>query len=257
MNKQNKNLPTPPRGGAFQRADGRKPAQLRPVEIITGVAPSSKGSVLIRMGKTQVMCAVSVEESVPRWMREQKVPGGWLTAEYSMLPYATERRTQREATSGKVGGRTQEIQRLIGRALRAVTDLPKLGFRTFWIDCDVLQADGGTRTAAVTGAFAALKLAVDRCLQEGLFKENPICEPVAAVSVGVVEGKTLLDLCYVEDSAAEVDMNIIMTESGKFIELQGTAERDPFSEDQLAEMLNLARRGIRQLLKAQKQCTST
>jgi len=233
------------------RSDGRKFNQLRSVKIEAGIAPAALGSVLIQMGNTKVVCAVSVEEEVPRWMKGKET-GGWLTAEYSMLPYSTSDRVRREASAGKQSGRTQEIQRLIGRSLRAVVDLDKLGPRSLWIDCDVLQADGGTRTAAITGSFVALRLAVDKLLADGKLTADPIREAVAAVSVGVVGGKSILDLCYVEDVAAAVDMNLVMTESGRFVEVQGTAEDEPFSGESLEEMLKLGRKGIRELLKIQK-----
>ncbi len=239
--------PTTPR-----RADGRKPDQLRPFTLHPGFAPAALGSVLVAMGQTRVVCAVSVEEEVPRWMKSSGQTGGWLTAEYSMLPYSTTDRCRREVTSGKPSGRTQEIQRLIGRSLRAVVDLEKLGPRTLWVDCDVLQADGGTRTASITGAFVALRLAVDVLMKRGALKENPIREAVAAVSVGVVHGVPMLDLCYTEDLAAQVDMNLVMTASGKFVEVQGTAEDQPFTPDELATMLDLGKAGIRKLIKAQR-----
>lgn len=233
------------------RPDNRKPDELRPLEFVLDFAQAARGSVLVRMGNTHVLCGVSIEESVPRWMKAQKVGGGWLTAEYSMLPYSTKDRTSRESTLGKVGGRTQEIQRLIGRALRAVVDLNKLGTRTVWIDCDVIQADGGTRTAAITGAFVALRLALDRLMKSGVLAEDPIKESVAAVSVGMLKGQPLLDLCYVEDVSADVDMNVVMTASGKFVEVQGTAEDQPFSKAEMEEMLSLAKTGIQALTQAQ------
>lgn len=236
---------------AFRRPDGRKPTQMREIEFVLHVAPSAKGSVLVRFGNTRVLCGVSVEEGVPRWMRQQNVEGGWLTAEYSLLPYSTPQRTAREVNAGRVGGRTQEIQRLIGRALRAVMDLKLLGERTIWVDCDVLQADGGTRTAAITGSYVALRLAVHALLNEGALEKNPIREPVAAVSVGIVQGRPVLDLCYEEDVAAEVDMNVVMTRSGRFVEIQGTAEKAPFSRSEVERLLGLAQRGIRQILRAQ------
>ena len=185
-------------------------------------------------------------------MRVQKKGGGWLTAEYSMLPYATKERTSRESTLGKVGGRTQEIQRLIGRALRAVVDLDKLGPRTLWVDCDVIQADGGTRTAAITGAFVALRLAITRLMKDGILDEDPMVEAVAAVSVGVVGGQAVLDLCYAEDVAADVDMNVVMTASGRFVEVQGTAEEQPFSKAEMQTMLTLAEKGVLELLALQQ-----
>lgn len=234
-----------------KRVDGRKADELRPVKIDPGFAPSALGSVLISMGKTRVVCAVTCEDDVPRWMKQEKSQGGWLTAEYSMLPYSSSERIRREASTGKPSGRTQEIQRLIGRSLRAVVDLEKLGPRTLWIDCDVLQADGGTRTAAITGAFVALRLAVDKLIKQGVLAESPIREAVAAVSVGVIGGVPVLDLCYTEDSAAEVDMNLVMTASGKFVEVQGTAEDQPFSPKHLQSMIALGQSGIKKLIKAQ------
>jgi len=233
------------------RADGRNADDLRPISFLPGIAPAATGSVLVKMGNTQVICAVSIDDEVPRWMKEQKVKGGWITAEYSMLPYSTADRSRRESTGGKVGGRTHEIQRLIGRSMRAIVDLEKLGPRTVWIDCDVLQADGGTRTASITGSFVALRMAVDKLLKAGTLTVDPINEAVAAISVGVVEGQALLDLCYTEDVAAEVDMNVVMTASGKFVEVQGTAESEPFPRATLDELLGLAEKGIKSLLKQQ------
>ncbi len=238
-------------GQERRRADGRAADALRPVSFDPGAAPAAPGSVMVRVGATQVLCAASVTETVPRWMRVKNVPGGWLTAEYSLLPYATQSRTAREASLGRLGGRTQEIQRLIGRSLRAVVDLRALGPRTLWIDCDVVRADGGTRTAAVTGAFVALRLAVDRLLADGVLAADPVAEPVAAVSVGIVGGTPMLDLDYEEDRDAEVDMNLVMTAGGRLVEIQGTAETVPFSEDDLARLLALGRQGIRRLAEAQ------
>src|SRR5277367_1410324 len=193
---------------ASARPDGRQPGQLRPLNFRNDVAPYATGSTLVEWGNTRVICGVTVEESVPRWMKEQNVVGGWITAEYSMLPYSTLQRKQRDISKGKIDGRSQEIQRLIGRAMRAAIDLEKIGSRTIWVDCDVLQADGGTRTAAITGAFVALSLAVKKMQAEGKLKENPLLHAVAAVSVGVVDLQPLLDLCYVEDAAAAVDLNL-------------------------------------------------
>src|SRR5215468_3772424 len=192
------------------RPDGRQASQLRPLRFQNGIAPHATGSTLIEWGNTRVICGVTVEEMVPRWMKEQNVTGGWLTAEYSMLPYSTLQRKQRDSTKGKIDGRSQEIQRLIGRAMRASIDLEKLGPRTIWVDCDVLQADGGTRTAAITGACVALQLAAKKLVAEGRLPENPILHAVAAVSVGVVDNQALLDLCYTEDAAAAVDLNLVM-----------------------------------------------
>lgn len=233
------------------RSDGRRADELRPVSFQPGVAPNCTGSVLVRAGHTQVICGVSIENDRPRWMKDKKESGGWITAEYSLLPYSTPDRARREATSGKLSGRTQEIQRLIGRSLRAVVDLDTLGERTIWVDCDVLQADGGTRTASITGSFVALRLAVQRLLREKQLTVDPIREAVAAVSVGLVGGRPLLDLCYTEDLAADVDMNLVMTGSGRFVEVQGTAEGEPYRRDQLNRLLALGESGIRQLLRAQ------
>lgn len=233
------------------RVDGRSEDELRSVCLQQDFAKAALGSVLISMGDTRVICAVSVEESVPRWMRAQKVSGGWVTAEYSMLPYSTVDRSRREVAAGKVSGRSQEIQRLIGRSLRAVVDLQALGARTIWLDCDVLQADGGTRTASITGAFVALRLAVERLMRDGILASNPIRDSVAAISVGVVEGRPLLDLCYLEDVAAEVDMNVVMTGSGKYVEIQGTAEGEPFSATLLRKLQGLAAGGIEELTRIQ------
>lgn len=234
------------------RADGRSVDQLRPIRFQNGIAPSASGSTLIEWGNTRVICAVMIEESVPRWMKEQGVTGGWLTAEYSMLPYSTEQRKQRDSTRGKVDGRTQEIQRLIGRSMRAAVDLEKLGPRTIWIDCDVLQADGGTRTASITGAYVALSLAIKQLIAAGKLTENPVQHGVAAVSVGICAGRALLDLCYVEDAAAAVDFNLVMNSAGEFIEIQGSGEEATFTEAQLADLMQLGKQGIRELLKAQQ-----
>src|SRR5882672_4367903 len=203
------------------RADGRRADQLRPIRFQNHIAPHATGSTLIEWGNTRVICGVMVEEMVPRWMKDQNVSGGWITAEYSMLPYSTQQRKPRDIARGKIDGRSQEIQRLIGRAMRAAVDLENLGPRTIWIDCDVLQADGGTRTAAITGSYVALSLAVGKLRAADKLKENPLLKAVAAVSVGIVNQQVVLDLCYVEDAAAQVDLNIVMTEAGEFIELQG------------------------------------
>lgn len=199
-----------------------------------------------------MICGVTVEESVPRWMKEQGVTGGWITAEYSMLPYSTLQRKSRDITKGKIDGRSQEIQRLIGRAMRTAIDLEKLGTRTIWVDCDVLQADGGTRTAAITGSYVALALAVRKLMAEGKLPADPMRRAVAAVSVGIVEQRALLDLCYTEDAAAQVDLNLVMDSTGEFIELQGTGEEATFSEAQLAELLALGKSGVRELLLIQQ-----
>ena len=234
------------------RADGRAANQLRPLRFQNGIAPYATGSTLIEWGNTRVVCGVTVEESVPRWMKEQNVVGGWITAEYSMLPYSTLQRKTRDITKGKIDGRSQEIQRLIGRAMRAAIDLEKIGSRTIWIDCDVLQADGGTRTAAITGSFVALSIAIRRLIADGKLTENPMLHAVAAVSVGIVAKRPLLDLCYTEDAAAEVDLNLVMNSVGEFIELQGSGEESTFSENQLADLLALGKKGIRELLVAQQ-----
>src|SRR5438552_523876 len=234
------------------RADGRRADQLRPIRFQNQIAPYATGSTLIEWGNTRVICGVTVEETVPRWMKEQDFTGGWITAEYSMLPYSTQQRKQRDITKGKIDGRSQEIQRLIGRAMRAAVDLEKLGQRTIWVDSDVLQADGGTRTAAITGSYVALALAVGKLIAEEKLKETPLLKAVAAVSVGIVNQQALLDLCYVEDAAAEVDLNLVMNAAGEFIELQGTGEEATFSEAQLAALLTLGKAGIRELLAAQQ-----
>jgi ribonuclease PH len=226
------------------RADGRSPDQLRPVRFQNNIAPYATGSTLIEWGNTRVICGVTIEESVPRWMKEQGVTGGWITAEYSMLPYSTLQRKQRDITKGKIDGRSQEIQRLIGRAMRAALDLEKLGTRTIWVDCDVLQA--------VTGAFVALSLAIRKLLATGKLAADPIRHAIAAVSVGILEKRALLDLCYTEDAAAEVDLNLVVNSAGEFIELQGTGEEATFSETQLAEMLALGKGGVGELLALQQ-----
>ena len=230
-----------------ERADGRKADQLRPVSFEAGFAPHATGSVLIRYGSTQVICAATIEPGVPTWMKQQGVKGGWLTAEYSMLPYSTHERKARDINKGRLDGRTVEIQRLIGRSLRAAIDLERLGQNTLWLDCDVLQADGGTRTAAITGAYVAARLAVQRLLDLGRLKESPLADSVAAVSVGVVGGASLLDLAYVEDRDAQVDFNVVMTGQGRFVEVQGTGEESTFSQAQLDGLLALAKRGLRDL----------
>jgi ribonuclease PH len=238
--------------GSSLRADGRLPGQLRPVRFQNDIAPYASGSTLIEWGLTRVICGVTVEETVPRWMKEQNVSGGWLTAEYSMLPYSTLQRKPRDISKGKLDGRSQEIQRLVGRALRAAINLEEVGPRTLWVDCDVLQADGGTRTAAITGSYVALGLAVRKLLAEGKLAKTPLLHAVAAVSVGLVNGQAMLDLCYTEDVAAQVDFNLVMNEAGHFIELQATGEEATFSEGQLHELLALGKAGIQQLLAAQQ-----
>ncbi len=240
----------------MERSFGRVADGLRPVIFELGVAPHATGSVQVAFGNTRVICAVMVDEAVPRWMQIQKVSGGWLTAEYSMLPYATLDRKARDISRGKLDGRTTEIQRLIGRALRAVVDLEKLGPRTLWVDCDVLQADGGTRTAAITGACVAIELACRRLMAEGKLKETALRERVAAVSVGVVGGEVLLDLDYLEDKDASVDMNLVMTQGGEFVEVQGSGEEATFGEEALFEMLRAGRAGIESLLVLQEKALS-
>jgi ribonuclease PH len=233
------------------RSDGRKPNQLRPLSITAGYIKTADGSVLIQMGDTKVICTAKLEDRVPPFLRNSGK--GWITAEYGMLPGSSQVRIGRESARGKIGGRTHEIQRLIGRSLRAISDLKNLGERSVWIDCDVIQADGGTRTASITGAYVALTEAVRRWLERGIVSSNPIKDAVAAVSIGMVDGKVLLDLCYEEDSKAEVDMNFVMTGSGKFIEVQGTAESAPFTRRQMERMSEVAQQGIKELIKAQKR----
>ncbi len=232
------------------RADGREREQMRPVTIEPNYLRFAEGSALISIGETRVLCAASIEDRVPSWMRGKGT--GWVTAEYAMLPRATQERTARESARGRIGGRTHEIQRIIGRALRAVTDMAKLGERTVWLDCDVLQADGGTRTAAVTGAYVALALALAKKFDPSRTAAWPLAGQIAATSVGIVAGFPLLDLAYEEDSRAAVDMNVAMTDSGKFVEIQGTAEALPFSRSELDALLNLAETGIRSLHAAQQ-----
>ena len=236
----------------FARADGRLPHQLRPIRFQNGIAPHATGSTLIEWGNTRVICAVTIEDSVPKWMQSQKISGGWVTAEYSMLPYSTLDRKARDISKLKLDGRSQEIQRLIGRSLRAAVDLEALGARTVWIDCDVLQADGGTRTASITGAFVALGLALRKLQAASKLTKSPLKPGVAAVSVGVVQDVPLLDLAYVEDRDAAVDLNLVMDGSGQFIEVQASGEEATFSDTQLASMLALGRAGIREILAIQQ-----
>jgi ribonuclease PH len=235
----------------MKRSDNRQPDALRPTRLTPNYMMHAEGSVLIEVGHTRVICTASVEERVPQFLRNSGK--GWVTSEYGMLPRATSTRTAREAASGKVGGRTQEIQRLIGRSLRAVTRLEDLGERTVWIDCDVIQADGGTRTASITGGFVALVLALQALVEKGSLRGMPVRDYVAASSVGIVDGTLLLDLAYDEDSKAEVDMNIVKTGGGRFIELQGTAETVPFGKEALLELLTLGEKGIRQLIALQRE----
>ena len=232
------------------RSDQRAANHLRDTSITPDYLMHAEGSVLIAAGNTRVICTASVEDRVPSFLRN--TGKGWVTAEYGMLPRATSTRTQREASAGKVGGRTQEIQRLIGRSLRSVTNLPALGERTIWIDCDVIQADGGTRTASITGAFVALALALEKMRERETIKTIPLADYVAAISVGIVDGEPLLDLAYEDDSRAEVDMNVVKTGNGRFIEVQGTAEAMPFGRDALDQLLDLADQGITQLIEKQR-----
>jgi len=233
----------------LKREDNRELNQLREVKMITGFTIHAEGSVLIEMGQTKVICTASVSEKVPPFLRNKGK--GWLTAEYSMLPRATGERTIREAAKGKLSGRTMEIQRLIGRSLRACVDLEKLGERTITIDCDVIQADGGTRTASITGGFTALAIAVKKLITDGKLKENPILSNIAAISVGKVDGEPMLDLKYTEDSAADVDMNVIMNSNNEFVEVQGTGEEATFTRAELNSLLDLAEKGIRELFEMQ------
>ena len=235
------------------RTDGRTPDQLREVSFVMDVAPHATASVLVSFGNTRVICAATIQDEVPRWMKMQGVQGGWLTAEYSMLPYSTLERKDRDSTRGKVDGRSTEIQRLIGRSLRAVVDLKKLGQKTLWIDCDVLQADGGTRTASITGACVASAVAFNRLLEKGKITQQPLKKKVAAISAGILKGEALLDLCYVEDAAAEVDCNFVLTEDGDFVEVQGSGEESTFTEAQMQSMLVQGRKGIRELIALQEE----
>ncbi len=233
------------------RPDGRKNNEIRNVKVSRGFIRTAEGSALISMGNTRVICTASIEDRVPFFLKDQKK--GWITAEYSMLPRATQTRTVRESHTGRISGRTHEIQRLIGRALRSVVDLSDLGERTIWLDCDVIQADGGTRTAAITGAFICLSDALNYALRNGLISRTPLRDYLAAISVGVVDGEPRVDLCYSEDSIAEVDTNVVMTGSGKLVEIQGTAEGMPFSKDMLNSLIKLAEEGINNLINIQKR----
>lgn len=235
---------------SVKRADGRAAGDLRPIEITTGFTKWAEGSVLCAFGDTRVLCNASIEERVPPWMKDQK--RGWITAEYSMLPRATDKRTQRESVQGKIGGRTHEISRLIGRAIRAGAHLPSLGERTLTVDCDVLQADGGTRTASITGAWVATYIACQRLVKGGQLQVNPMRTHVAAVSLGVVRGEVMLDLAYKEDQEAETDLNLVMTGEGGIVEVQGTAERTPFSRQELERMMEFGALGIAELVGRQK-----
>ena len=235
------------------RSDQRKIDELREIGFTPDFQIHPSGSILVRFGNTRVICSVSVRDGVPKWMREQNVPGGWLTAEYQMLPGATPERTGRDSSRLRPVGRNLEIQRLIGRSLRAVVDLKKLSSKTFYIDCDVLDADGGTRCAAITGAAVALEIALRKLFLKGAIKEWPMRERVAAVSVGVIDGEVLLDLCYEEDVAAAVDMNVVMTDGDKFVEVQGTAEEAPFSQEEMDRMMKFAKHGLQDIFNLQKK----
>jgi ribonuclease PH len=239
------------------RPDGRNNDELRPISFIPNVAPHATGSVLVSFGNTRVICSATIEEDVPRWMRVQKVEGGWLTAEYSMLPYSTLERKQRDISRGKIDGRSSEIQRLIGRALRAVVDLGKVGQRTIWIDCDVLQADGGTRTASITGGCVAMAIAFNKLMNEGKLRDFPIRKLVAAVSAGVYQDVPVLDLNYLEDKDASVDFNVVMTETLEFVEVQGSGEEAVFTADQMTSMLDLSRKGVSEIFSKQKEAILT
>ena len=235
-----------------QRSDGRKPDQLRPINFELNIAPHATGSVLVSMGNTRVICGVTVDDAVPRWMKEQNVSGGWLTSEYSMLPYSTTMRKPRDISKGRLDGRSTEIQRLIGRSLRAVVDLEKLGSRTMWVDCDVLQADGGTRTAAITGASLAVALAGRKLAKDKKVDTPPIKKLVAAVSAGILDGQPIVDLSYEEDKEVTVDFNLVATEDGDFVEVQGSGEEATFAQSDLDQMMTLARKGIADLIAAQR-----
>jgi ribonuclease PH len=241
----------------MQRIDGRTAGELRPLQMVPGIAPAAAGSVLVAAGNTRVICTAMVEETVPRWMKEQQISGGWVTAEYSMLPYSTVPRKVRDISRGKIDGRSTEIQRLIGRALRSVIDLDRLGPRTLWLDCDVLQADGGTRTAAVTGACVAAALAFGRMIVSGTLSESPLRRLVAAISVGIVDAVSLLDLNYEEDKVTMVDLNLVMTDEMRFVEIQGAGEETTFSQEQFLEMIELGRRGISMIFDVQRQAIAT
>jgi ribonuclease PH len=237
---------------SMQRSDGRAPDEIRTINFELNVAPHASGSVLVSLNNTRVICAVTIEETVPRWMKEQGVTGGWLTAEYSMLPYSTQPRKPRDVTKGRIDGRSIEIQRLIGRSLRAVMDLEKLGPRTIWVDCDVLQADGGTRTTAITGASLALAIACRKLVREKKLDAPPMQKLVAAVSAGILERQALVDLNYEEDKLVTVDFNLVATEDGEFVEVQSSGEEAAFTDSQLDEMLALSRNGISALIGAQR-----
>ena len=235
----------------FYRSDNRTPDQLRPVKITPDFITTAEGSALIEVGNTRVICTASIDEAVPQFMRN--TGKGWISSEYSMLPRSTLTRTPREVSKGRQSGRTHEIQRIIGRSLRSVADLTRLGERTIWIDCDVIQADGGTRTASITGAFVALGLALEKLVEAGTLPAVPLKDFIAAVSVGIVDGEILLDLCYEEDSRADVDMNFVMTAGGKIVELQATAEHQVFDDAQLAKLMSFAKKGVHELIAKQQE----
>lgn len=241
----------------FQRPDYREANELRSISFIPQFAPHAQGSVLVKFDNTQVICAATLEKKVPKWMLQQGVEGGWITAEYSMLPYSTLERKQRDSTKGSIDGRNIEIQRLIGRALRAVVDLKKLPGYTMWIDCDVLQADGGTRTASITGAYVAAQMAIKKLIAESKLEKSPFIDSVAAVSVGIFENTPILDLNFEEDKNAEVDFNVIMTGTGKFVEVQGAGEETTFTQEQLDELLSLAKNGLQTIHKLQEHALNT
>ena len=236
----------------MQRSDARAPDEIRSINLELNVAAHASGSVLVSVGNTRVICAITIEEAVPRWMKEQGVSGGWLTAEYSMLPYSTQPRKPRDTAKGRIDGRSVEIQRLIGRSLRAVMDLEKLGARTIWVDCDVLQADGGTRTTAITGASLALAIACRKFVREKKLDAPPMKRLVAAVSAGILDGQAIVDLSYDEDKLVTVDFNLVATEDGEFVEIQSSGEEATFTASQLDEMLVLGRNGINALIGAQR-----
>jgi ribonuclease PH len=240
----------------MSRPDGRLPDQLRPISFAPGIAPHATGSVLVAFGNTRVICAATIEEAVPRWMKEQSVPGGWITAEYSMLPYSTLQRKPRDISKGRPDGRGVEIQRLIGRSLRAAVDLQALGPRTLWIDCDVLQADGGTRTASITGACVAIELACRKLVAAGTLPASPVHKLIAAVSIGVVAGQPHLDRDYSEDKDAAVDFNMVLTEEGQFVEIQGSGEEATFSDAEFQAMLALGKAGVARLISLQREAIS-
>jgi len=241
----------------YSRSDQRRYDELRQITIAPGIAPNATASVLISFGRTQLICAATMDHALPKWMIHQNVGGGWITAEYSMLPYSTLSRKTRDSTRGKIDGRSIEIQRLIGRSIRAVANLKSLSGYTLWLDCDVLQADGGTRTAAISGAYVAAKLATQQLLEDGKIKEDPFLDSVSGVSVGLVEGSTLLDLNYAEDKRASVDFNVVMTGSGRFVELQGAGEEATFSQKGLDSLIELAGTGISRITEMQRKVIET